>query len=224
MALDSRSRQILLEGAAELGITLSRKQQHQFDTYAGLLQLWGSKINLTSRLSPEEIVIYHFLDSLAGLEVTGTGDFRLADLGTGAGFPGIPLKIASPGIDLCLLESSHKKISFCREVAARAGLGDIAFVAERAEAAGRDKRYRGSCDWVVTRAFRNAAEALRLALPLLKESGSLLLYKGSPGGEEAGDLEAEAERQVRAVRSLAVRVPFLDAARTFLVVSPKSGA
>lgn len=203
-----------------LGTVLSSRQVEQYDLYAGLLQLWGGKINLTRRISSEDIVVYHFLDSLAGLMVIGKEAAHMADLGAGAGFPGLALKIALPDVRLFLVESSHKKISFCREVAARAGLGDITFVAERAEQAGRDERCRGACDWVVTRAFRDAAETLGLAAPFLKSDGSLLLYKGAPGRKEIDGLEAEAARQGRSVRTLAARVPFLEAARTFLIVSP----
>ena len=126
---------MLVEGADRLGAPLDPTRVEQFAAYAALLQLWGKKINLTSRRTETEIVVYHFLDSLAGLQVLGRREVRLADIGAGAGFPGLPLKIALPALSLTLMESSHKKISFCREVVRTLGLEGVTFLEERAEEA-----------------------------------------------------------------------------------------
>ena len=105
-----------------LGATLEEPQDVQFELYVELLQRWGRKINLTSRRTEEEIVVYHFLDSLAALRLLGPDAAgRLLDIGTGAGFPGIPLKIVRPRIEVCLMGGSHKKMSFCREASRRRG-------------------------------------------------------------------------------------------------------
>jgi 16S rRNA (guanine527-N7)-methyltransferase len=209
---------MLLEGAARLGTPLEKTQLEQFEIYAELLQLWGRKINLTTRLSDEEIVVYHFLDSLAGLQVTGTSlRGTCADIGTGAGFPGIPLKIALPGIHLTLVESSHKKTSFCREVARRTGLDDVAFFQGRAEHLSMKENGPRGFDWVVTRAFRSAADTLKLASPLLSPEGSLLLYKGYPGRSEVRSLKEAAAGIGLAVTVHSITVPYLEATRTILL-------
>ena len=118
------------------------------------------------------------------------------------------------------MESSHKKLSFCREVAARTRLEHVSFAGERAESAGRKENYRNCFDWVVTRALTDSAETLRLSLSFLSPRGSLLLYKGSPGEEEMRALEREASLHRRTIRSLPVAVPFLEATRMLMVVSP----
>jgi len=211
---------MLVEGADRLGAALDGSQIEQFETYAALLQLWGKKINLTSRRSEEEIVVYHFLDSLAGLQVLPPAELRLADIGSGAGFPGLPLKIAMPAIRLSLLESSHKKISFCREVVRKTGMEDVSFIEERAEEAARAGRYLQAFDWIVTRAFRAGAEALRLVHPFLAPGGSCALYKGEPGEQEMVALEKEVSRHRLALQDRPVQVPFLDASRRLLVIGP----
>lgn len=220
MALSTRSRNRLVEGADRLDVGLDPSQIEQFGAYTALLQLWGRKINLTSRRTEDEIVIYHFLDSLAGLQVLDQGGVRLADIGSGAGFPGLPLKIAAPALSLSLMESSHKKVSFCREVVRTLGLEGVTFLEERAEEAVRAGRYLQSFDWIVTRAFRAGAETLRLVHPFLAPKGSCCLYKGDPGREEMEALVEEAARLDLHLQDHPVRIPFLEASRRLLVIGP----
>jgi 16S rRNA (guanine527-N7)-methyltransferase len=145
---------------------------------------------------------------------------RLADIGSGAGFPGLPLKIVMPGLRLSLMESSHKKISFCREVVRSTGMEDVAFIEERAEEALRARRYLQSFDWIVTRAFRAGAETLRLVHPFLAPGGSCALYKGDPEEQEIQALEKEAARNSLVLQNRPVPIPFLAASRRLLVVGP----
>jgi 16S rRNA (guanine527-N7)-methyltransferase len=171
----------LLAGAASLGVPLAGEQAGRFLLYARLLQKWGSRINLTSRLEPEEIISLHFLDSLALLLTSSppAAGALLADIGSGAGFPGIPLSIARPDLPVTLVESSRKKAAFCSEVTHRLGLDRILVRSARAE----DLVDGTPFDWVVSRATAPMERLLSLADPLLRPGGRLAAWKGPGEGQ-----------------------------------------
>ena len=164
---------------SKLGIQLSDIQIEQFSTYADLLIDWNEKVNLTSITDPQEIVIKHFLDSLTiGEFIQGQGH-RLADIGTGAGFPGVPLKILNPEIDLYLVDSLAKRLDFLKVVIGSLGLGGVTTVHSRAEDFGRDLQYRDRFDRVTSRAVARLPILLEYAIPLLKKGGLFLAAKGT---------------------------------------------
>jgi 16S rRNA (guanine527-N7)-methyltransferase len=217
--MESGAAEILARGAAEIGATLDDAGKERFSIYAELLQLWGRKMNLTSRLEEREIVITHFLDSLSAFPLLNVArESSLIDIGSGAGFPSLPLKICLSGLSLVLVESTHKKASFCREVIRRLDLDDTAVVEGRGENVAGRADLAGVFDWGVVRAVGKAAKMVRLSFPFLRPGGTLILYKGSLGGEELRSLEKEAAHQSATFTLQSVRVPYLDARRTLVLV------
>lgn len=178
---------VLLEELAHsnLDIELNNLQLDQFMMYSNLLLEWNEKFNLTSITDPEEIVIKHFLDSLTlGKLIQGN---RLADIGTGAGFPGVPLKILFPQLQLFLVDSLAKRLDFLKVVCENLGLKQVEVVHSRAEDFGRDPKYRETFDTVTSRAVARLPVLLEYALPLLKRGGHFLAAKGSMADEEVAE-------------------------------------
>ncbi len=176
----------LRRGAATMGILLDRRALDRFETFARMLQTWGSRLNLSSRLDADELIPLHFLDSLALPAVTPLpeGD-SLLDLGSGAGIPGIPLAIARPDLRVTLLEPRVRRAVFLREVVHRLELGQVAVAQQRAEELANDPSAAGSHRWMTARAVSPLAEVLALAIPLLPGGGRLVVFLGPD--EEPGD-------------------------------------
>jgi len=167
-------------------VRLSSTQIQAFQTYSAELQNWNQRVNLTAITDPKEIEIKHFLDSLSCLRaLTPRPGDRVVDVGTGAGFPGIPLRIACPEIRLVLIESISKKADFCRHLVRMLGLDDVEVVQARAEQLGQDPDYRGRFDWAVARAVANLAVLVEYLLPLLRVGGVAIAQKGEAGLSEA---------------------------------------
>src|SRR5690606_10249262 len=146
--------------------------EEQFATYARLLQSWNEKLNLTAIADEEGIRVRHFLDSLSCATVTGPLDGQsLVDVGTGAGFPGLPLKILYPRLALTLVESVTKKTRFLQEVVAELGLEDVQIVDERAETVGQNRQHREQYDWAVARAVAALPVLAEYLLPLCRMGG-----------------------------------------------------
>lgn len=167
------------------GFPLSNEQVAQFEIYLRLLLEWNSQINLTAVREPEAIRERHFLDALSCAQVIRNGDMALIDIGTGAGFPGLPLKILYPPMRLTLVESVAKKTRFLEAVVTELGLKDVAILAERAEALGQDKAHRQQYDWATARAVAEIRVLAEYLLPLCKVGGHMLAQKGVSGYEEA---------------------------------------
>lgn len=167
------------------GVDLTAHQMEAFDVYRRELLKWNARHNLTAITDPEEIEIKHFLDSLSCLKVMPLkGEPRLIDVGTGAGLPGLPLKIVCPAIRLTLVESIRKKAEFCKHIIETLGLTGVEVVHNRAETLGQSEQHRASYDWAVARAVAIAPVLLEYLLPLLKLNGLAVLQKGSTGPEE----------------------------------------
>lgn len=210
---------LLVSGAALLGLRLEAEAVARFSTYLGLIQSWGAKVNLTSRLESRDIVVYHFLDSLSGARwLEGSPGSRVIDLGTGAGLPAIPLKIVRPDLDVAMLDGTGKKIAFCREVIKELGLAGAEAIWGRAEELGRSEEHRGRYHWAVCRAVGQSDAIASLALPFLDASGALLLYKGKPEQKELDALAAFCRRKHVIMEAHPVEVPNLVGARTHLIV------
>jgi 16S rRNA (guanine527-N7)-methyltransferase len=174
----------LVIGAKELGVELTPFQVDQLASFHALLMDWNRKMNLT-RISPEETLSKHFLDSLTlGAIPDFTGEGRLIDVGTGAGFPGIPLKIAFPSLDVTLMDATRKKLTFLESVIDTLQLREVRIAHSRAEDAGKDPLHRQRYDWVVARAVAHMPQLMEWLLPLAKHGGRVVGMKSSNAREE----------------------------------------
>ena len=161
------------------GITLNSRQLTAIRIYERELLSWNQKYNLTAIQEPEKIRVKHFLDSLSAfLVMRGSVMEQVIDIGTGAGFPGLPLKILNPNIKLTLVESVGKKTDFCRHIVDILELNDVIILQERAEALGIDDQYREQYDWVLARAVAIMPVLIEYLLPLARVGGHVLAMKG----------------------------------------------
>lgn len=189
---------ILTEGCRGLGIRLTGEQERQFMDYYHLLLEWNSRMNLTGITEYRDVMEKHFLDSLCIVR-SSVLDLskirRVIDVGTGAGFPGIPLKIVFPHIQLVLLDSLNKRIRFLDAVKDALGLKDVSAIHGRAEEYGRDKKYREQFDLCVSRAVADMAVLSEYCIPFVKLKGFFVAYKSDK-------IQEELDRSKKAIRSL----------------------
>lgn len=172
------------------GLRLTPRQAAAFTRYEEELLAWNARFNLTAIRDVEGIRRKHFLDSLSCLfAFRENPPGRLIDIGTGAGFPGIPLKIVLPGLHLTLVESVGKKADFCRYIVSTLGLDRVDVVQSRAEDLGQDSAYRERYDWAVARAVAALPVLAEYLLPLVRVGGSVLAQKGESGPAEVNSAE-----------------------------------
>ncbi|WP_426704122.1 16S rRNA (guanine(527)-N(7))-methyltransferase RsmG [Staphylococcus shinii] len=166
------------------GIELSDKQQQQFQTYYQMLVEWNEKMNLTSITEEHEVYLKHFYDSIAASFYTDlTKELTICDIGAGAGFPSIPLKIIFPNLKVTIVDSLNKRIHFLNQLADALDLENVSFVHDRAETYGKGD-YRESYDIVTARAVARLSVLSELCIPLVKKGGQFIALKSSKGEEE----------------------------------------
>lgn len=185
-----RDNSSFIQGLRSLGMDLNKNQLEQFEMYYDLLIEWNSFMNLTAITEYEEVIQKHFLDSLSLIKSyqIKSGD-TLLDMGTGAGFPGIPLKIAYPELNVLLMDSLNKRINFLNEVIKRLDLKNISAMHGRAEEQARKIDFREKFDLVVSRAVARTASLAELCLPYVKKGGYFIPYKSGKVMEELEEAE-----------------------------------
>lgn len=190
--------------AEQLDVRLAPDQLAQFMQYQALLLEWNERINLTAVREPAGIRVRHFLDSLSCARVTGNLNGRsLIDVGTGAGFPGLPLKILFPQLKLTLVESVAKKGQFLQAVIDALALDDVAVLTERAELLGQLPQHRQQYDWAVARAVAELRVLVEYLLPLCRVGGKMLAQKGE-------GVQEEIKNAVQAIKLLGGSAPELE--------------
>lgn len=195
--------EILKNAAEEYGISLSETQLQQFDRYQELLVEWNQKMNLTALTEPKDMAIKHMIDSVSVYDEKWFSEgMSVIDVGTGAGFPGLPLKILCPSLKVTLLDSLNKRVKFLETVVSELGLSDIVCVHARAEEAARQKQYREKFDAVVSRAVARLPILAEYDLPFVRVGGFFAAMKGAK-------YEEEAEEAKKAVKLLGGGEPVL---------------
>lgn len=195
--------EILKNAAEEYGISLSDTQLRQFDRYQELLVEWNQKMNLTALTEPKDVAIKHMIDSVSVYDEKWFSEgMSVIDVGTGAGFPGLPLKILCPSLKVTLLDSLNKRVKFLETVVSELGLSDIVCVHARAEEAARQKQYREKFDAVVSRAVARLPILAEYDLPFVRVGGFFAAMKGAK-------YEEEAEEAKKAVKLLGGGEPVL---------------
>lgn len=176
----------LVQEAAHFNIQLTAAQMAQFEGYQALLREWNQKISLTAIDDPVNVQIRHFLDSLTCATVMGElAGRRLIDVGTGPGFPGLPLKILYPDLQLTLVESVTKKTRFLKAVVEHLGLTGVRILDQRAETLGQQPEHRAQYDWATGRAVAALRVLVEYLLPFCKVGGHVLAQKGESALAEA---------------------------------------
>jgi len=181
---DKKPDELLRDGIIELGFTPSKEQINSFMIYLTELKKWNKAYNLTGLEKDEDIVIKHFLDSLLYLKAIPDGEIRIADVGSGAGFPGIPIKIIRPEIEMFLIEPSRKKSAFLRHITRQLRLEKIEVIEKRIEEIKVNYELPSWVDVAVTRALFSIKEFLKKASHIVRQDGIFILNKGPKVNEE----------------------------------------
>ena len=218
--MDQELNGLLLKGAAVFGVELDDAAVAGFDAYTAELLEWNRVMNLTAITEPREIVIRHYIDSLSLLSCAELPKgSSLADVGSGAGFPGIPVKLARRDIRLTAIDSLNKRVRFLQAVTEKLGLAQVDCLHLRAEEACRKPELRGHFDVVTARAVAALPVLAEICLPLLKRRGVFLAMKGPDAGKEAGEAKSAVALlggEIEDIRQFTL--PFSDAGRTIIVI------
>lgn len=201
-----------------LGVRFSVEQIEQFYKYMNLLIEWNEKMNLTAITEPKEIILKHFIDSLTILKYIDDNS-KLVDVGTGAGFPGVPLSIMNPTLKITLVDSLNKRLIFLQEVVKELNLKNIEIVHARAEEFGQNKNYREKFDIATSRAVANLATLSEYLVPLVKIDGKIISMKASNAKEEINDAQKAIEVLGGKIEKIEeFDLPESDIGRTIIII------
>lgn len=195
-------KELMCSYGKQIDIEFNDKQLEQFYEYMNLLLEWNEKINLTAIVKQEDVILKHFIDSLT-INKYIEKNKTIADVGTGAGFPGIPLKIYRPDLKVVLVDSLNKRIIFLNDVIAKLDLKDISTVHSRIEDFGKDKKYRESFDYVTARAVANLTTLSEYLIPISKVNGMCICMKGN-------EVEGEIRDSEKAINLLGGKIEKVD--------------
>ena len=202
----------------ELKIRFSVEQLEQFFVYMNLLIEWNEKMNLTAITEPEEIVLKHFIDSVTILNKLDNYA-KIVDVGTGAGFPGIPLSIMNPTLKITLVDSLNKRLIFLQEVVNKLNLKNIEIIHARAEEFGQNKKYRESFDFATSRAVANLATLSEYLIPLIKVNGKVISMKAADAHDEIKDAKKAIEILGGKIEKIdEFNLPQSDIGRTVIII------
>ncbi len=210
---------ILIDACFRLGVKIDDYQVSQFFKYMELLISWNEKFNLTAITEPNEILLKHFADSLSLIPFIDIENKNIIDVGTGAGFPGIPIKIAVPSVKITLLDSLNKRINFLQNVVSEISLENVSCIHLRAEDGGKNPDFREKFDICVSRAVADLAVLSEYSLPFVKVGGVFVSLKGP-------DSDAEIDRALTAIHTLGgkvdsvkkIEIPFTDIVHTLIMI------
>ena len=215
------NRDILKNGLKNLGISVDDKMLNDFNIYREILVDWNQKMNLTGIEDEKEVYIKHFLDSVSAVTNGYIKDgVSIIDVGTGAGFPGLPLRICLRNIELTLLDSLNKRLKFLNNVIDELGLESIETVHGRAEDIARKEEFREQYDLCVSRAVANLSTLSEYCIPFIAKNGKFISYKSSISSEEIQNAKSAIKILGGAVvEEKTVHLPCSDMDRTFVVVN-----
>ena len=208
----------LLEKSNIIGVHFSVEQMEQFYKYMNLLIEWNEKMNLTAIIEPSEIILKHFIDSITILKEIKDQEM-VVDVGTGAGFPGIPLSIMNPTLKITLVDSLNKRLIFLQEVINELDLKNVELVHARAEEFGQNKKYREKFDVATSRAVANLATLSEYLIPLVKINGKCLCMKASDANEEISQAQKAIELLGGKITNVEeFNLPQSDIGRTIIII------
>lgn len=211
------AKELLKKGAAELGIGLTDAQLNSLNLFAEELKKWNRKINLTAITDDEGIAVKHLVDSLSLLKVVRAPG-RLLDIGSGGGFPCIPVKVVQPDLDIVSVDAVVKKVSFQKQAVRLLNLATFTAMHVRAETLA--EQYPESFDWVVSRAFSDIPSFVAMALPVLKQEGRIVAMKGKNAADEIAAAEGELAKLGARVESvLEFPLPCSGDARSLVIIA-----
>lgn len=209
---------------SDLGISLSDKQIEQFLNYYELLVEWNSFMNLTAITDFDEVILKHFVDSISLCKYISFqhGD-TLIDIGTGAGFPGIPIKIICPDCKITLLDSLNKRINFLNTVIEQLHLTDIITIHGRAEDIAKTKEHRENYNYAISRAVANLSTLSELCIPFVKQNGYFISYKSEKGNEELLEAKNAIEILGGSVdKQISYQLPDSDLSRNLILIRKRN--
>jgi 16S rRNA (guanine527-N7)-methyltransferase len=209
----------IIDGACTLGIEIDETVTTPFSIHASELITWNRKMNLTAITQPRDIAVKHYLDSLAPAAFIPDGA-RLLDIGSGGGFPGIPLKILKPSLSVLLIDSVRKKVNFLKHALRTLRLSKIDALQIRAENLIKAPLYANAFDVVISRALSEIAPFVKNALPLLAKNGRIIAMKGEVDQKELQAVSAVAPQDRYALEVENYRLPSIDSQRKIVILKP----
>jgi 16S rRNA (guanine527-N7)-methyltransferase len=221
--------QLIVEGSRAFGIEIESGVAEQFAVHARELVHWTARINLTAITDAEEIAVKHILDSLAPVALL-PDHATLLDIGSGGGFPGIPLKLVRPSLEVSLIDASRKKVTFLRHVIRALGLSGIQALHVRAEALGRSPEAPHQFQVIISRALSPLEPFLRMALPLLAPAGMIIAMKGKVTDSEASTARdrvlarlsvPDEEKSHISLQVQSYRLPLLNSQRSLVILQKR---